>query len=352
MIRRLNRALFVVGMLLAACDGSSDEDRARAVALFDEGVEVAPRDPEQAIARLEEAIQADPDFVEAQYQLALLQLANRTNVEAPRRALLAILAIEPKHAAALAKLGEIEFDQGEFEAAEAHLEKAVHEDETAFFTWMTLGKVRDRLERTEGALEAFRRASAIADRPGPHFWQGLVLRRAGRLEESARAFRRAIELEPAHPSAYHQLGRALRELGDDAAADRATEIHELLQDLTGDIRSRFELPQLIERHDSALRVLELVPGAGRIEIILGDTYLQLAEEAGQAAASSQALRQAEAAYLRAIESTLDEIMGRVRLRALYQETGRVEQAVKITEELESIRARPSGRSAIEGEEDQ
>lgn len=340
-IRPFSHALVAALLLLSAC-GPSPEDRARARELYDEALSPTfQREPEKAIEHLQEALRLDPGFVEAQYRIGLLHLANKTDVSRAREALEATLELDPSHGGALAKLGEIELNHGEFEAAREHLERAVQEDDSLFFAWMHLGKVYDRLQRPEEAIDAFGRAAEIREHPSPHFWSGLMAIRMGRSGEAEAAFRRAIELAPAHPSAHHQLGRLLSERGDHEEAEREIEIHELIQLLTGDIRSRFERPELLERRRAALRLLELTPSSARVENILGDTLLQLAEDTGDPTARAEILRQAEAAYRRAIAAQPDDLVARLRLRVLYQETGRSQKAAEITEELEEIRARRS-----------
>lgn len=59
------------------------------------------------------------------------------------------------------------------------------------------------------------------DRAAPHTNLGILLRRAGRLDDAVRAYETAIRLDPADAAAYHNLGLIHRSRGAFADAERA-----------------------------------------------------------------------------------------------------------------------------------
>ena len=83
----------------------------------------------------------------------------------------------------------------------------------------------DALLELGRASEAMRAATAAAesdpDDPAVHAAVGLAAHHCARFEESAQAWRRAVECEPGYAEAWHGLGRALVWLDDLPAADRA-----------------------------------------------------------------------------------------------------------------------------------
>jgi Flp pilus assembly protein TadD len=59
------------------------------------------------------------------------------------------------------------------------------------------------------------------DRAAPHTNLGILLRRAGRLDDAVREYETAIRLDPADAAAYHNLGLIHRSRGAFAEAERA-----------------------------------------------------------------------------------------------------------------------------------
>lgn len=332
-------------MVVMACGDPSDEERSRARLHLDAGLTALRRqEVDEAIEELTAAIAIDPDLLEARYRLGLAHLTNKSDVPAAREALEAAIQVDPDHVPSLVKLGEIEFNLGEYESAREHLLHATSLDPGSFVGLMFLGKVFDRLQDWERAADAFLRAAEILpDRASARFWLGLIRTRQERWIEAAEALEAAIERERSHSSAYHQLSRVQRELGRAEAAERSTRIHALLQELTGDIRVRFERPELLQRRDAALELLELVPDAANVRLTLGDTYLQLAESAPTSGVKAQAIRKAEGAYLEAVTLNPDEVIARARLRLLYEQTGRPEEAEAMTAVLERLREESMAR---------
>jgi uncharacterized protein (TIGR02466 family) len=122
----------------------------------------------------------------------------------------AALALEPLHGAALRLSAMALFQQGDPEAALARLEPAMAaraEDAETLGSglWGARGAILAALSRPEEAIEAFRRALALAPEDGALWFDlGQALRDLGRLDEAITAFQAARRLDSA--DVYHQLG--------------------------------------------------------------------------------------------------------------------------------------------------
>jgi len=140
-----------------------------------------------------------------------------------------LLDLAPDDAHGLASRGHLRARRGDAEAAIADLQRLVtrHADARAA-DWFNLAFVLEQQGRDAEAERAFRRALEF-DPALDRAWYGLgaVLLRAGRFDEAVQALQRNTELQPMNPQGWCLLARAHRALG---AHDAAQAIARRLQD--------------------------------------------------------------------------------------------------------------------------
>jgi TolB-like protein len=177
---------------------------------------------DRSIKYYREAIALDPDYALAWAGLASElsgkeQLANpeETKVlqEQARDAAAKALAIDPNLAAAHLESGEVRKGSGDWDGAEIEFEKAnALKPGSADFDLVLLRTSR------YGALDQaidFYQAALLRDPLDTTFFTklGQALRSAGRFEESAKAIRRVIEIEPDFDGEHYELAKTLLRWG-------------------------------------------------------------------------------------------------------------------------------------------
>ena len=120
-----------------------------------------------------------------------------------------VLQRHPDRPEVLNYLGILKHQRGHLEAAIALLRRVVELQPKADGVWSNLGNVLLDLERDEEAADAFTRSIELVETP--HAWASLgrAWRRRGALDRSERVCRRALELQPDHGAAMHNLALAL-----------------------------------------------------------------------------------------------------------------------------------------------
>jgi Flp pilus assembly protein TadD len=171
--------------------------------------------PAGAIARIKE------QFLDA-YSFLRAGMANeRTgNYPAAVKAYERGLAVEPGNVELLNSLGFALFQQGKSREAVAALEKAVAADPKHWKSHNNLALAAIDIGELEVAEAHFRDSLAIKPQPAIYNDLGFVLERQGLAEEAARAYRKAIELDPELASAHYNLGSSLARSGKFAEAER------------------------------------------------------------------------------------------------------------------------------------
>ncbi|HVT87539.1 MAG TPA: tetratricopeptide repeat protein [Tepidisphaeraceae bacterium] len=132
-----------------------------------------------------------------------------------------VLAVDPNCADALHLLGLIGLQTNHLEPARELVEAAVSKVGNIADYHRTLGDIYGALRRPADAAKAYQRAVEL----NPEFveaWNnmGVAFADLGRTEEAITAYRRTIELRPDSPNPYTNLSHALREQGllDEAIA--------------------------------------------------------------------------------------------------------------------------------------
>ena len=125
----------------------------------------------------------------------------------------AVLAADAHHAMALAMLGTIRAQRGDYDGALVLIARSLDRDPRQPHALNSQGIVLRELKRPEAALESF--DAAIALDPGfadAYCNRANALTNLRRLPEAVASYRRAIALRPGFADAYYNCGLALQEL--------------------------------------------------------------------------------------------------------------------------------------------
>jgi len=158
-------------------------------------------DVDRAAAALRAAIAAQPEYADAHYTLGAVLQARRDWTGAAA-ALRRAIALRPDLAGAHYTLARVLKAAGDEAAAQRHFteaerlrERARNEQEAR--VWTSVGTVRLDSGDAAGALEPFRRATAVLDTYAPaHYQLGRALQRLGQADAARAAFARAQALNP------------------------------------------------------------------------------------------------------------------------------------------------------------
>ncbi|HEX6973261.1 MAG TPA: sulfatase-like hydrolase/transferase [Vicinamibacterales bacterium] len=138
------------------------------------------------------------------------------------RAEQAAIVLEGSNAAALNGLGLLQIEQGDAANAAASFEKATTADPSNASFWTNLGNARRELGDIDRAEQAYRRALEVdATYPDASNGLGVILVQRKRAAEAIPFFKAAVARDPRLYEAQLNLGIALQESGDPAAAAEA-----------------------------------------------------------------------------------------------------------------------------------
>ena len=186
-------------------------------------------DEEKALALYQEATRLDPNYAPAWAKIGLVyhQLGYTNKIpalEARSKAFIAAeraIQIDPKLAPAHLTLGRIyrDFDW-DWTHARSEFEKAVELDpnnnaaraDFGYLNWMETGNIDEEISALRQDLIRDPLEMASLDALGSSYWV------VGRLDESAAAFERLLELNPDFPTAEADYARTLLYMGRNAAA--------------------------------------------------------------------------------------------------------------------------------------
>lgn len=158
-------------------------------------------DSDRAASALRAAVAADARYTDAHYTLGAV-LAARGDWKGAAGALRRAIALRPDLPGAhyslahvLQQSGDATGGAAEFAEAERLRKRAESEQEAG--VWTAVGSRTLESGDLTGALDQFRRATAVFEGYAPaHFQIGLVLRRLGQSEAADAAFHRAAQLNP------------------------------------------------------------------------------------------------------------------------------------------------------------
>jgi len=169
--------------------------------------------PEQAIARFEQALRLNADYVEAHNNLGLA-LANVGKLSEAVAHYRQALRLRPDYAEANANLGTALTKLGDWEGAAAEYRAALRTEPRMPGLHSDLGNVLMHANQTEAAVDQYYEELRIEpDNPAAQNNLGLALNRLGRLSEAMEHYRAALRLKPEYPQALTNLGNALFKSG-------------------------------------------------------------------------------------------------------------------------------------------
>ena len=130
-----------------------------------------------------------------------------------------VLAMDPRHADSLHRLGVIAYQAGQPQSAVELIRKAIAQNAVAAPYHLHLGLALAALGRVEEAVAASRIALKLDPRqPDIHNNLGVLLMQLGQWAAAADCYRHAIALAPELPNAHGNLGIVLRWMGKSAEA--------------------------------------------------------------------------------------------------------------------------------------
>jgi tetratricopeptide (TPR) repeat protein len=170
-------------------------------------VDAEKNDSEQAAHLLEDAVAADPAYQDARVDLALIYFRAGHLDRAADQASQVVKA-EPRNARALQLLGNIEFAQGNVDAAAEHLHTALGlkgDFDTAYSLALAYLS-QHKLAETKLLFDEI--LNDMGSTPELHVLLGRAYRETGYLDEAIREFKKAIELNPHYPRVHYYLALA------------------------------------------------------------------------------------------------------------------------------------------------
>lgn len=217
---------------------ASPVSRTETTSPFQEGVEyVKLRLYPQAVDTFKSILSQHPTNVDALFQLAnvyklqdelelaignfnkILSIAGSKNAEIPER------LYGLTHLA----LSEIYCQQSQLDAAEQHAKEAVQSRPSEADTHYRLGYIYTHQAKFDEALAAFKRTLARnPDFSEVYEWLGLIALMQNKPQQAVAYYQTAIEKKPYVQSAYYNLAKAYRLLGDmSAATEQLKRFHQM-----------------------------------------------------------------------------------------------------------------------------
>lgn len=224
-----------------------------------------------------------PDLGQQLYTQAL-EAKNRGDMEQARIKLEQAIQADSDHLQARRTLGELYRSRGQFQQALPHLERAAALQPRSLSDQYNLGVVYQMLQRFEDAARAYIRALDLSPRDvRSNMNLGLAYMALGDLYEAVHYLRRATNLDPTYAAAWTNLGVGLDAIGQRQAAEsvyrRALELDgesiATLQNLTMNLISQGRgveavavAEQLLSRGETAVahrRMGDALAAAGRFQ---------------------------------------------------------------------------------------
>jgi tetratricopeptide (TPR) repeat protein len=192
-------------------------DRSKGVEQHDllAAIYTAQGDIRRASDEWQESIRLSPDDPKRYFRLGMLYLKYRT----PSLAVIVFghgVARQPASALLWMGLGISQCLDEKLEPAERSLQTAIRLNPRFTDAYLMLGDILEQ-EKPHEALEVFRRTmDAHPDLPVAYYYYGrLALQlNEGSINDTVRALRRAVSLEPGFADSHYELGRALEEQGN------------------------------------------------------------------------------------------------------------------------------------------
>ncbi|HKQ99022.1 MAG TPA: tetratricopeptide repeat protein, partial [Pyrinomonadaceae bacterium] len=204
--------------------------------------------PGAAVIRLQEALQTFPNSPKLWFALGIAHFSGH-NADEAARAFQRSLELDPQFAPALAYLGLMQTEQGQYKAALALYEKALSVDEkTAIVHYLAADALtKDGGGDVAAAEKHLARAVTLDKTFAPaQLALGKLYQRAERLEDAARQFEYVTRLQPDLAEAHYQLGRVYTRLKRTREAQAELETFKRLSEAQKE-QSQGELKEIVRR---------------------------------------------------------------------------------------------------------
>lgn len=161
---------------------------------------------DQAIRAFTLALETDPNYAEAHYNLGTLYLKQGKPDEA-RRHLLRALELRHDYPDALNNLGLLAAQAGDARQGIAYFQQAIDQRPDYALALFNLGSVYRRQQRFGEAKQALDRAVALApDDPEVNYGVGMLYAQLNDTDRALKYWQQAVELRPVYPEALNNLG--------------------------------------------------------------------------------------------------------------------------------------------------
>ena len=319
-------ALMVL-MLIAATGCKSNPEKAKKKYLESGLSYVDKKQYDAAAIQFKKALQVDPKFAEAHYQLGLVYLRQQRPRDAYQELKLAV-DNDPKNLKARLELGNMLWAARQFKMAEEQARKLLEEDPNSADGYALLGTSLFAEKEPDQAMEAYNKVIELKPNDSPGYLNRGVLYASMKKDAEAEAdFRKAIALNPKNLEAYSNLSRFYQ------YKQQLPQAEAVLQE---GIKNDPDAP------GNYLRLAALLQQQGRTadaETVIGNLRNHLpknADVAGAIAEFYMASRNPDAAikeYQRGLSITPKNERLQLALCETYLMSGRVDEATKLDEQM-------------------
>jgi tetratricopeptide (TPR) repeat protein len=161
---------------------------------------------DQAIREFSLALETDPDYAEAHYNLGTCYLKQGKSDEA-RRHLLRALELRHEYPDALNNLGMLAAQAGDAREAIRYFQQAVDQRPDYALGFYNLGNLYRREQRFSEAKQALERALTLApDDPEVNYGAGMLYAQLNDTDRALKYWQQALHLRPDYPDALNNLG--------------------------------------------------------------------------------------------------------------------------------------------------
>ncbi|MEE8162268.1 MAG: tetratricopeptide repeat protein, partial [Acidobacteriota bacterium] len=289
----------------------------------------AEENVEQAILEFERTVELDPEHFEALFYLGQFQL-ERKNYQSAVSSLSQFLQLRPWVARAYLLKSRAHRGLSDLEAAVETLERSREYDEANLEVVRELGQLYEDAKEYEKASGLYGEFLAVAENFDIEFRQALVLSQQERLVEAVSILRRLSDNAPDNLRLKVFLGEVLKKRK--SYAEAAEIFRQVLEvepnNFTANFRLGESLAQLGERQQAIERFLRLleINGSDQDRVLIQTSLAFVYQDARQFDKSADL-------FQTIIRENPEDDLARLRLAYLFKESGQLEEALALSDEL-------------------
>ena len=235
------------------------------------------RQPDEAMAHFQMALQIKPDYAEACYNLGLA-LGQKGRTDEAIAHYRSALQIEPDYAKARNNLGLALLQKGQLDEAMAHFQMALQIKPDYAEACYNLGLTFSHQGRRDEAIAHYQKALAIKpDFAQAHNNLGQAFLQEGQADEAMAHFQKALQIDPANPVAQNNLAWLLATSAEAALrnGNKAVELAQQANAQTGGTNPMIlhtlaaafaETGQFSNARESAQKAMALARSAGQQDL--------------------------------------------------------------------------------------